>query len=416
MGQIITFAGALVLVRVLTAYLNPAQYGELALGLTAAGFVNQVVMGGITAGIGRYYSIATEKQDLRGYLRASKCLLVYATAAVVTLSLILLASMYLLGYSQWMGLLVVVFVFSVLSGYNGSLNAIQNAARQRAIVAFHGGLDAWLKIGLAVGSMLLLGISPTAVGIGYICSSFMITVSQLFFLRRTIPQLHTNLPNRQRWIPQIWAFSLPITTFGAFTWMQQVSDRWALQAFATSSDVGEYAVLFQLGYTPIALLTGVAMSFLAPILYQRSGDATDHSRNNRVHRISWTITCFSLFVTLFGFVITFTLHERLFDLLVAKEYRDSSYLLPWVVLAGGLFATGQMLALKLMSEMKLSGMTIVKIITALIGILLNIAGAALAGMQGVIWALVAFSVIYLSWMAMLASKPSTASKMGHSNA
>jgi O-antigen/teichoic acid export membrane protein len=40
-------AGALVLVRVLTEYLTPAQYGQLALGLTVAGLVNQVVMAGM---------------------------------------------------------------------------------------------------------------------------------------------------------------------------------------------------------------------------------------------------------------------------------------------------------------------------------------------------------------------------------
>jgi hypothetical protein len=61
-----------------------------------------------------------------------------------------------------------------------------------------------------------------------------------------------------------------------------------------------------------------------------------------------------------------------------------------------------MLALKLMSEMKLSAMTTAKIVTALIGILLNVIGAALAGMQGVVGALVAFSVIYFVWIAAIA--------------
>lgn len=401
-GQIAVVAGALVLVRVLTEYLDPEQYGQLALGLTVAGLVNQVLMGGITAGIGRFYSIAAEKQDLGGYLHATRRLLAYATAAVVAIGLMLMASLYWLGYSQWIGLMAAALVFSVLSGYNSTLNGIQNAARQRAIVAFHGGLDAWLKILLAVGVVLWLGTSSTAVVIGYTCSSLLITVSQLIFLRRTIPQQYTPIPNRQQWMPQIWAYSLPFTTFGAFTWMQQVSDRWALQAFATTSDVGQYAVLFQLGFTPIALITGMAMSFLGPILYQRSGDATDYARNTNVHQLGWRMTYLSLIVTLLGFAITFTLHEWLFNLLVASVYRGSSHLLPWVVLAGGMFAAGQMLALKLMSEMKSSAMTTAKIVTALIGILLNVIGAALAGMQGVVGAMVAFSGIYFVWMAVLA--------------
>lgn len=403
-GQIATVAGALVLVRVLTEYLSPAQYGQLALGLTVAGLVNQVVMGGIGAGIGRFYAIAAEKQDLGGYLHATRNLLAYATAAVVAIGLSLMATLYWLGYSEWIGLAVAALVFSVLSGYNSTLSGIQNAARQRAIVAFHGGLDAWLKILLAVGVVLWLGTSSTAVVIGYACSSLLITVSQLIFLRRTIPQQHTPIPSRQPWMPQIWAYSLPFSTWGAFTWMQQVSDRWALQAFASTSDVGQYAVLFQLGFTPIALITGMAMSFLGPILYQRSGDATDHARNTNVHWLGWRMTHLSLIVTLLVVAITFALHEWLFGLLVAAEYRGSSHLLPWVVLAGGIFAAAQMLALKLMSDMKSSAMTTAKIVTALIGILLNVVGAAFSGMQGVVGAMVAFSVIYFVWMAVLARR------------
>jgi len=160
--------------------------------------------------------------------------------------------------------------------------------------------------------------------------------------------------------------------------------------------------LFQLGYTPIGLVTGLTMSFLGPILYQRSGDATDHARNANVHWLSWRMTYFSLMVSLFGFGITFATHEWLFGILVGPEYRSVSRFLPWVVLAGGLFAAGQLLSLKLMSEMKSSALTIVKITTALIGILCNVLGAAYAGTQGVVGALLAFSVIYFVWMAVIA--------------
>lgn len=400
-GKIVTVAGTLILVRVLTEYLDPEQYGQLALGLTIAGLVNQLVMGGITNGIGRYYSIAAEKQDLDNYLHATRHLLAYATVVVVVIGLILIASLLWLEYMQWTGLAVAAIVFSVFSGYNSALSGIQNAARQRAIVALHGGLDAWLKILLAVGMVLWLGTSSTAVVIGYACSSLLITFSQLIFLSRTIPQKHTQTTNHQQWLYQMWVYSLPFSTWGIFTWIQQVSDRWSLQALASTVEVGQYTVLFQLGFTPIALITGMAMSFLGPILYQRSGDATDHDRNAYVHRLGWRMTHFSIMLTLFSFVIIFATHEWFLGLLVAAEYRGSSYLLPWIVLAGGLFAAGQMLSLKLMSEMKSSAMTTAKIVTALIGILFNVIGAALAGIDGVVGALVAFSVIYFVWMAIL---------------
>lgn len=404
-GQIATVLGALVLVRVLTKYLDPAQYGQLALGLTVAGLVNQVVMGGVSNSIGRFYSIAAEKNDVPGYLLATRQLLSYATAVVVAIALVLIAGMFWLGFSQWMGLVTVALVFSVLSGYNASLQGIQNAARQRAVVAFHGGLDAWLKILLAIGLMLWLGNSSTAVVLGYALSSFLVTGSQLLFVSKLIRPQEEKSQASLHWGRQMWAYSWPFSTWGIFTWAQQVSDRWALQAFASTQEVGLYAVVFQLGYTPIGLATGMAMTFLGPILYQRSGSATDDARNTSVHRVAWRITFAGLFMTLLAFVLTFSLHEWIFDLLTDARYHSVSYLLPWVVLAGGVFAAGQMLSLKLMSEMKPTAMTTAKIVTAILGVVLNIYGAAQFGLSGVVAALVGFSTIYFLWMAWLAQYP-----------
>lgn len=406
-GQIASVVGALVLVRVLTEYIEPAQYGQLALGLTLAGLVNQVVMGGITAGIGRFYSIAAEKNDLPSYLRASRWLMGYATIAVAVIALVFMAGLLWFGYSQWVGLAAAALVFSMLSGYNASLSGIQNAARQRAIVAFHGGLDAWLKILLAVGAMLWLGRSSTAVVLGYALSSLLVTCSQLFFLRRLIRPEGKKTQPFINWGRQIWAYSWPFSFWGVFTWAQQASDRWALQVHASTQDVGLYAVLFQLGYAPIGLATGMAMSFLGPILYQHSGSATDRGRNISVHRIAWRITFAGLLLTVLAFVATLLVHEWIFQVLVAAKYHAVSNLLPWMVLAGGVFSAGQMLALKLMSEMKSVAMTVAKIVTAILGVLLNVYGATRFGLQGVVAAMVAFSGIYFLWMAWLAQFPPT---------
>lgn len=404
-GQIAMVVGALVLVRVLTAYLDPGQYGELALGLTIAGLVNQVVMGGVAAGIGRFYSIAVEKKALDAYFHGSRRLLGLATLAVALVAGTLLGGMFWLGYSQWTAVAVAALVFSVLSGYNTSLSGIQNAARQRALVAFHGGLDAWLKILLAVGVMLWLGRSSAAVVTGYALSSLLVTGSQLVFLRRLIRPAETRQGGGEGWERRIWAYSWPFSAWGLFTWAQQASDRWALQTFASTQDVGMYAVVFQLGYVPIGLAATMAMTFLGPILYQRSGTGTDPTRNTQVHRIAWRITLLGLSMTILAFGFTYMLHEWVFRLLVDAQYYSVSPVLPWMVLAGGIFAAGQMLALKLMSDMKSAAMTTAKIVTATLGVALNVYGAAQFGLHGVVAALVAFSSLYFLWMAWLVQQP-----------
>lgn len=401
LGQVFSILGALVLVRVLTEYIEPTQYGRLALGLTVAGLVDQVAMGGLSNGISRYYSVAAERGEYGGYLSASGRLIGYATLVVLGVGFALFVALLTLGLSQWLGLAAAALLFAVLNIYNATLNGVQNAARQRAVVAFHGALDAWLKILLAVGAVLLLGSSGTAVVLGYACSSLLVTASQFLFLRRLIPPAARATGDGQAWGRQIWAYSWPFSIWGIFTWAQQSSDRWSLEAFASTHEVGLYAVLFQLGYTPVAIATGMAVSFIGPILYQRSGDATSAARNSHVHELVWRIALFCLLLTLCAFLVALAFHEDIFRIVVAAEFRTVSYLLPWVVLAGGLFATGQMLALKLMSELKSAAMLRVKIVTALLGLAFNIYGAAVAGTRGIAFSALAFSAIYLLWMLHL---------------
>jgi O-antigen/teichoic acid export membrane protein len=149
------------------------------------------------------------------------------------------------------------------------------------------------------------------------------------------------------------------------------------------------------------MATGMAVSFIGPILYQKSGDATSDSRNATVHELAWRITSSCLAMTLLGFSLAMALHEWIFRFVVAAEFRAVSYLLPWVVLAGGLFAAAQMLALKLMSEMRSAAMLRVKIVTAVLGIAFNIYGASVAGTKGITFSAVAFSTVYFLWMLSL---------------
>ena len=232
----------------------------------------------------------------------------------------------------------------------------------------------------------------------------MVAASQWYFLRRAIPYSGGISVDSSSWLKQIWRFSLPFMTWGVFTWLQTSSDRWFLGAFAGAENVGLYAVLFQLGYTPVAMVTGMMVDFFSPVLYLRSGDASDLERNRNVHRLVWLITSSCLVLTVLFVLIAFGLHEFIFRHLVAVNYRHASNLLPFLVLAGGLFATGQVLSLKLLSELRSHSLIRVKIITASLGVVLNYVGASLAGLGGIVAAIVAFGAIYLVWMIILTIK------------
>jgi hypothetical protein len=72
-----------------------------------------------------------------------------------------------------------------------------------------------------------------------------------------------------------------------------------------------------------------------------------------------------------------------------------------MLLASGIFAAAQTIALNLMSQLKTQLMMTAKIITALLGVAFNCAGAYWYGTVGIVIASILFSVSFFSWMALL---------------
>lgn len=401
-GNAAAVVGGLVTVRVLTEFLHPAAYGQLALAITLATLVNQTVMGPLSNGATRFYSPARQCKDIASYIAAVRNLALWATAIIILVASLLTLAFLLTNQSGWIGLVVATLVFAGFSGYSSILNGIQSASRQRSIVALHQGSEPWIRVALAAAFMLWLGSNSEAVMIGYAAGIFLVLGSQYFFFSQTKIPIFIVGSGAERTIRKdIWRFSWPIAAFGTFTWVQLVSDRWALQLFGTSEDVGLYAVLVQLGYYPILLASGVVGQLIGPIFYQWAGDASDAKGHVKVSNVSRQLTIMTLVATSICFMAAFLLHAELFAIFVADEYTVVSHFLPWMVLSGGLFAAGQIVSLDLMSKMKTRFMMTAKIGTAVFGTMLNIAGAYSYRTAGVVAASLVFSLSYFGWMVML---------------
>ncbi|RPH52578.1 MAG: lipopolysaccharide biosynthesis protein [Desulfobacteraceae bacterium] len=401
LGQAMSVVGSLIGVRLLTELLAPAAYGELALGMTVATLVNQAVLGPLSNGVMRFYAPAVEQDDFGGYLNAVKCLVLSATGVTVILILTMVVGLLIAGQTKMIGIAIAAFIFAILSGYNSILSGIQNAARQRAIVALHQGMESWARFLVAAGLLMCLSATSTMAIVGYAVAAILVLGSQYVFFKRIVPKGVTGQDKKEDWQKEMWNFSWPISIFGMFTWLQLASDRWALNLCSTVEDVGLYAVVFLLGYYPMSIATGMVMQFFAPIFYKRAGDANDSLRTANVNRLSYCLAGLALAVTICAFLLSYIFHTKIFKLFVAKEFASVSNLLPWMLLAGGVFTAGQSISLNLQSQMKTRVMMAPKIITALLGVFLNFIGAYLYGTSGVVMAGVLFSASYFLWMVVL---------------
>jgi O-antigen/teichoic acid export membrane protein len=407
-GQIIAILGGIVSVRVLTGILNPTIYGQLALGMTLATLVLQVV-GPLGGSFLRLFSPALEAGRLKTFLKAGWLVLSWVAIFVMCLTILLFLGLLLLGYGHWMGLVAAAIAFSILSVYNYALDSIQNAARQRAIVAWHQGLGQWLRFLVAVIMISVIGPSSSVAMLGYALGSGIVLGSQFIFFRRKIwikvlAQSNDGGSDTKTWVRKIWSYAGPFMIWGPFTWAHLASDRWALQLFRSTNDVGLYAVLYQVGYYPLTFLSSIMMNFISPILFSLAGGGSNPMRLNRARRLNQLLIFISILLTALCTLLAFTIHRQVFSLLVAYQYRAISYLLPWMLMSGGLFATGQAASLMLLTELDSRALVMPKVLTAIMGILLNVLGAYLFGLTGVVFATVIFSLIYFLWIIFLARK------------
>jgi O-antigen/teichoic acid export membrane protein len=405
-GQALAAVGALAGVRLMTGLLPPATYGELALGVTAATLVTMVALSPLTGAFLRFFSPAQEAGELRAYLAASRALLRRALVAVGVAAALACVALLAAGQARHVPIALAALAFALASGVALLLDAFQNAARQRAVVAWHDALSQWIRF--AGGALLVWAVAPRSwvAMLGYALGAALVLASQWLFFRRGILRQAAAAPAATEarvghWARQMGGFARPFALWGLFTWALAASDRWALQGFASTRSVGLYAVLYQIGYYPISMLTGLVLQLVAPILYGRAGDGSDAGRVSRAFRLNAWLVGVALALAAVGTLLAALLHHWVFRLFVAPEYREVSRYLPWMVLAGGLFAAGQVAAQLLLTSLRARDLIAPKVVTALVGVALNLVGAYYWGMPGVLAGVVAYGLLHLAWIVFV---------------
>jgi len=396
-GQISSIIAMLVSVRILTEYFKPSDYGTLVLLMTVAGLTNQVTLGALANGMSRFFVVASERLELDSYLNACGRLVIYsffvASALVLILSLIISST----NYNQLLLLIFAVALTSFFTGVNNCISSIQNAARRRHVVAINLVLEGWMKIGFMLVAIHLMGVSITNVILGYLVSAALLSFINYLLLRtpRKVWKEQKN-STTEKWVAEIWQYSWPFSTWGLFTWGQQISDRWTLELFTSPSDLAYYAIAYQLGFSPSNIALSFIVTLLYPLVYQKAGDSSDQTRRQDARKLILKTLKLGLLLTVVLTIVAATTHQLIFTILVSSDYIQASKYLPWMVMAGGLFANGQILTLQFMVDFRTRPLMKIKIITSSIGIGMIVIGGYVYEIEGVIAGLITFSTFYLS--------------------
>lgn len=419
-GQGAAALGSILGVRLLTEYLLPAEYGHLMLGLTLTLVVNQLLMGPFGAGITRFYSTALEKKESAEFLAAMLRLSIIITGAVILIAVLVMAALWGVQIEEWVVMVAIATIFSLVSGLNSVINSLWLGDNHQVVLSLIQGLEPWLRMTGGLAAVFLVKESGQAAFAGYIAGIVVLLLIQIYLIRRhdafsgiSLRMLvEGTLQLSSAWQSKVISYSYPFAIWGIFTTLHMASDRWILQWYHGTEEVGHFAVLYQIGYMPMTLLTGMGAQLLTPILFSMAGEGADHARINKVISANNRAVWASLMFLSLAAWISWLFSELALDLLSAEGYRQLHIYLPLFVIAGGLFGAGQVAALGIQSQNRTRDLLKIKLTSAIIGVASNLILVPFYGAPGVGISLGIFAAIYLLWLLIDTRKTGDARNFG----
>ncbi len=403
-GQVFVALGIFANLFALGRLLTPAEYGVVALGLALSGVFQQSLWGPLSNAMSRFYSASTESGSTRALLGEG-----FHLARVLSLSSVVIAGL-CVGISSvlnatWGKIVLVAVVLSMGYGFTTTLDALQNAARNRTVYAGHQVLGQVLRLIFATSLILLVARTGMAALIGYALGSAATSLTATFLLRRIRRDAPLRNPvETDSWRSTLRKYAFPFATWGLLSGLQAASDRWSLRAFCTGEDVGLYSAAYQLGYYPVVLVGMAVSQFVMPILFQKAGDGTDVARLKACFEAVRTLTRLALFAGLGVVAASVLMHKTVFTLFFGPNYAAAASLWPISIASGTLFIAGQYAAAVVYSFGKSHLLILPFGGTAIVGILLNLGGAALGGIEGVNWAVFVTSLFYFGGPTIVARR------------
>lgn len=405
-GRIVSILLVVGTTKFLTTFLSEKDFGQLSLYNSIATLPSLFFFGPLGQGIMRYLPIARENNEISIFDRQYTRIFQYGAAATLVVGLIAGIIFWYFGNKQWGIACLLIAILNIFNGINAYRYGLQNMARKRMLSL---GLETGNRVlqqVLAIGLLLLITGDPLIALLGYGIASFIFFFINQYYYRTTFPEIKTEQTKQDEntsgnYSRDILRYSWPFFLFGAMTWFQTTSDRWALEVLLSTEAVAQYTVLSQIGFQSLVLLFGSFSYFLFPILLSRAGKLQNDKQFAGANQLNNWFLGFNILFCGIIFLLFWRFGPAIIRFLSAEQYVAVADLLPFMAIAGGLFVFGQNYSNRFALSMQTTLLVYPKISTAVIGIILNILLVKLFGLEGLIMALIATQTAYVALLVIV---------------
>jgi len=372
-GTIAQSAVAFLLIPLYTRYIVPANYGRLEIINTFGSILLMLVSFGFGSALMKTYFRDANNEAERKKLVGTMFLFVLPIAYSIIAVLILFSpqiSSWLLGGAEWAGLFQILLIttfFSLFMNLAFALLRVQEKSKKYtalfllrffAVLALNFYFIIWLQLDIR-GILLANLITFILVAVSLIpdvIKSATFRISKVF-------------------LKKLWAFGLPIIPASIAMWVMDLSDRYFIEIFRSSDEVGIYSLGYKLGML-VNIMVVAPFQLAWPTLY------FDVSKRGDAQQIySRVLTYFTMLATSLALVLG-VLAPEILRVLAGEAYWDAYKVVFLVAISYVFYGMHFVLAPGIHIKEKTKYYPLVVVIPAIANIVLNYFIVPPYGMMG----------------------------------
>ncbi len=273
-GKALPALAAFITVPVYTHLFAPDVYGTFVLAASIADFLMLATTSGFCSSAVRFFSAYQRKANLPAYFTA-----IYGGTVVISLLVALLGSGVLLAVRafapgliapDFATLLWATLVLFVATAWSDTL---MHTLRGQERSGWYSFLAASQAFGAIAFSLLLVVVFRTGI-VGLIWGqtiAFAITIIPCAWLTtRDLREDGAFRPNRldRADFQLLWRFAWPVTVGNIAFWVLRCADRYIIEAYRSTYDVGLYALASKLSSRSVDILVSLFLLVPGPIIYR----------------------------------------------------------------------------------------------------------------------------------------------------
>ena len=331
-ANIINAAIPFALLPVLTRYVNPAEYGELAMFQTLLGMLSAFVGVNVTGAVGRkYYDELSQDFEFRDFV--SSCFqLIVVTGILIFLVLAFFAdaSSRMLGIEpSWIFLAAFLSVSAMITQLLLVLLQVRGkSVRYGALLI----LQSALNLGVSLFLIVIANLGVVGRIYAQVFASSVFAFSALYILYKS--KLLKFWTWRPDYLIEALRYGIPLSPHVGGIFLLSTVDRVVIKSELGLADAGVYVVAVQLVGT-VSLILDAFNNAYVPWLFERLKRNSQHEKNGIVvFTYSWYV------ILLLGCVLSFFVGPSVVRVVAGKQYHEAGNLIGVLVLAqvfGGMY-------------------------------------------------------------------------------